>query len=112
MDPDVALPPKAYVAGSPNMYLNKDKETIADLKDRIEELWPAHSAKSNYELAQENRRIKEESFELARTLENRLEMVSKENRRLESEKVDQLRKWREESAQMQARFDHELSRRH
>jgi len=38
MDPEAALPPKAYVAGSPNMYLNKDKETIADLKDRIEEL--------------------------------------------------------------------------
>ncbi len=38
MDPEVALPPKAYVTGTPNMYLNKDKEIIADLKDRIEEL--------------------------------------------------------------------------
>ena len=35
---DVVLPPKAYVPASPNMYLNKDKETIADLKERIKEL--------------------------------------------------------------------------
>ena len=64
----------------------------------------------NYEFKQEISKIKESNDELARTLENRLEDVSKENRRLDSEKVEQLRQWREESAQMQMRFEHDIER--
>jgi hypothetical protein len=35
---DKLLPPAAYLQPNPDHYLNRDRETIAELKERIENL--------------------------------------------------------------------------